>query len=145
MYHIKKVSRTVIVALYGFLLFGCVNIQTIRTNPSDLDLELSDNLQYDEVEIYRSIKPDDLSDYYEIGIVILRGDNPKIDAIYEQLRIEAAKQNAHYIIDFKLKINQEYRTELVTTTNADGTSTTSTRIIQILVYTATGTLFGRIK
>ncbi|MBN1797747.1 MAG: hypothetical protein JW822_04160 [Spirochaetales bacterium] len=127
-------------------LLACVNIQTIPTAEIKIsEGVMSEPIAASDVIVYRSVKPGDMSRYLEIGIVVLRGDNPELDIIFKLIRDEAAKQGAVYVVDFKLKCNPETRSMVVTNFNPDGSMTTSVMTYEVIAYTATGTLLSRRK
>lgn len=130
--------------ILSILFIGCTNIQTIPTAETKIDNKINISpISPEEVLIYRSSKPADIEDYKEIGIVVLRGENPEIDKIYKLIRKEASKQGAKYVLDFKLKGNLESRSRTTTSTSPEGVTTTSTQYYTVIAFTATGTLFTR--
>jgi hypothetical protein len=89
------------------------------------------------------MQPVDIEEYEEIGIMVMNGEDPKIDYIYNQIRKKAAKTGAKYVLDFALKCKKETRTTTRSKTDLNGNTTWVTETETVIAYTATGTLFSR--
>ena len=147
------ITKTFVKCFITFLvlvsLVNCTTVNTIRLSPVDepiagesSDDESAGQEQLAEPEDTSPIRPKDVkifrstpikeSGYRASGMVVLNTTLLDLPGIYRKLRLEAARQGAPYIVDFKLKskISDSYFT------NDEG----ETVLVETRKYTASGTL-----
>ncbi len=138
--------KTVLFLLPLLLLMNCVNLEVINTSVEGSEIEKNiESVKPEDVVIYRTMKPDDMQNYKESGVIVLRGDNPDITEIFKLFREEAGKRGVVYIVDFGLKCNLETRTRTVSSYTAKGGYSSRTETYTVTAYSATGTLLRRKK
>lgn len=139
----KKIGFNILPVLFfvGSIIFtGCqTNVKTI---PLSIDVRggtiNNTPVPVKEVKIFRSTPLDPFL-YKPIGMIVVSGGyaNIELDYIYNEMRMEAAKRGAEYIVDFKIKMKKE----TVSTTNDDGETVDD----DIYSFTATGTMMSRVS
>jgi len=139
----KKIGFNILPVLFfvGSIIFtGCQT--TVKTIPLSIDVPdgtiNNTPIPVKEVKIFRST-PLDPSVYKPIGMIIVSGgySNIELDYLYNQIRREAAKRGAEYIVDFNIKMTKE----TVSKTNDDD----ETVYDDIYSFTATGTMMSRVS
>lgn len=139
----KKIPFNILPVLFfvgSIILTGCQDL--VKTIPLSVDVPNgtinNTPIPVEAVIIFRSTQMDP-SLYKPIGMIVVSGDYPHIelDHIYKQMRREAAKRGAEYIVDFNVKMKKE----TVSTKNDDD------EIVYEDVYsfTATGTMASRVS
>ncbi len=132
-----QIQSFVLITL-ALLVSGCSHVKTIPLNSG----ESFPPTATEEVKIYTATIPPMKT--RELGTTIVRGEEPKINKIYEKFRYEASERGAHYVVDLKLSVIQVTRV-----TTQCNYSTTGTFCYPVTTfhhpYTATGTLLRRIE
>jgi len=133
------------VVICFFIVCGCARVEVVPLSVGWEGLQQKFTpTPLEQVKIFRSTKPN-LDDYQEMGVITVKGEGPNIEEIYQLLRKKASDSGAHLVVDFKLKTKLENRTMTHTTTTPQGAVSTYNTNVQVLTYTAAGTLLRRKK